>query len=63
MQKVENSHMIFRLVPHDELLKYSGVQDRDGFVPVLHGNATATKATYKITFITKPGDAKYEVCI
>ncbi|KAH7710969.1 hypothetical protein AAVH_21733 [Aphelenchoides avenae] len=52
-----------RLVPHDDVLKYNGVKDYDGFAPKLEGNVQATSATYQVKFTTTPGDAKYEATV
>lgn len=52
-----------RLIPHDDLLKYNGAKDNDGFVPKLEGHVQATFATYQVKFTTAPGDAKYEATV
>ncbi|KAH7723410.1 hypothetical protein AAVH_09126 [Aphelenchoides avenae] len=52
-----------RLIPHDDVLKYNGVKDYDGFAPKLEGNVKATFATYQVKFTTAPGDAKYEATV
>uniref|UniRef100_A0A915ECH2 Uncharacterized protein n=1 Tax=Ditylenchus dipsaci TaxID=166011 RepID=A0A915ECH2_9BILA len=52
-----------KLVPNDKLLKYSGIEDYDGFAPKLGGHVQATKATYQLVFTTKPGNAKYEATV
>jgi hypothetical protein len=49
------------LVPNENLLKYSGILDKDGFVPQLQGKTKTSFATYQILFETSPGNANYEV--
>lgn len=51
----------FRFIPNEKLMKYSGVKDKDGFVPLLEGHAKTVTVTYQLVFTTKPGNAKYEV--
>lgn len=52
-----------KLVPNDNLLKYSGVLDSDGFKPKIDGKLQAKFATFQIVFETRPGSAKYEVTL
>ncbi|KAE9553335.1 hypothetical protein FO519_003448 [Halicephalobus sp. NKZ332] len=60
LHKLVNSKM---LAPEEKMLKYSGVADKDGFVPKFGGNATASKTIYMLTFTTIPGNARYEATI
>ncbi|CAD5227841.1 unnamed protein product [Bursaphelenchus xylophilus] len=52
-----------RLIPNEDLLKYNGVKDADGFVPKLEGNTKATFFTYQIKLQTQPGAAIYEATV
>jgi hypothetical protein len=55
--------IIFRLIPDEHLLHYSGVKDADGFVPELKGTLSATFGTYQIRFKTTPGNAIYDATV
>lgn len=50
-----------RLIPNENLLKYNGAKDIDGFIPLFQENVKTSLATYQLVFTTKPGRAKYEV--
>ncbi|KAI1709196.1 hypothetical protein Ddc_13969 [Ditylenchus destructor] len=52
-----------KLAPNENLLKYNGVLDKDGFKPKLEGKTQTTKATYQIVLVTTPGNAKYEATV
>ncbi|EJW78217.1 hypothetical protein WUBG_10874 [Wuchereria bancrofti] len=58
--KLENA---WRLVPHENLLKYKDAKDIDGFVPNLVAKTKAAFAHYQLRFVTKPGNALYEATV
>lgn len=45
------------------MLKYSGVEDIDGFKPKFDGNLSISSVDYQLIFNTTPGNAIYEVSI
>uniref|UniRef100_A0A1I7VZ31 DUF229 domain-containing protein n=1 Tax=Loa loa TaxID=7209 RepID=A0A1I7VZ31_LOALO len=53
----------WRLVPHENLLKYKDTKDEDGFVPNLVAKTKAAFAHYQLRFVTKPGNALYEATV
>ncbi|KAF8371503.1 hypothetical protein PRIPAC_77932 [Pristionchus pacificus] len=52
-----------KLTPKDDLIKYAGVKDNDGFVPDLSGSTQMTHAHYQIKLSTTPGRGVYEVTV
>ena len=59
---LELSKNFLRFSPHDGVMKYSGIKDEDGFVPDFDEDKTFLSGIYQLSFITMPGNAKYEVC-
>lgn len=49
-----------RLSPSDELLKFHGAVDLDGFVPEMSANTKVTNIFLQIKLITKPANAVFE---
>uniref|UniRef100_A0A914CD67 DUF229 domain containing protein n=1 Tax=Acrobeloides nanus TaxID=290746 RepID=A0A914CD67_9BILA len=60
LHKLENSR---RFSPHDGVMKYSGVKDEDGFVPDFDEDKIFLSGIYQLSFITMPGNAKYETTL
>ena len=54
-------HFIFcRYEPSESVLKFKQSLGRDGYIPDLTDDMTASEVLYQVTITTKPGGGKYE---
>ena len=61
--EIERVSKAVKFVPNQNLLKFKGNADSDGFVPVMSDKVNVQNAFYQLTLNTKPGGGQFEVTV